>query len=193
MSVGAALTLKQRKLCEYVAAGMNQTQAAIGAGYAKSAASQTAARMMALAKVKAYHEELLTPKLRHIETTQINTLRELAAIAHADPAQLFDEAGKILPIKKMPEEIRRAIKSIKLAPDGSVVEVRLESKPAALALLGRYHHLWDQPLPPPPPDEPRVAGQSHVEAVELIQRLTPQALQRPAITGSESKAEEVER
>ena len=175
------LTAKQKLFCEFIVRGVSGTQSAIKAGYSTNGASTQAIRLLANAMIQAEITRLRTPVVHFIEVTQINTLRELAAIAHADPALLFDAAGAIIPIRQMPEQIRRAIQSVEFDKAGRLIKVRLAHKVPALMLLGRYHNLFDQPVPPPAGEE-RAAGLDQAAAVELIQKRTPGMLTRPSVT-----------
>lgn len=66
------LTGKEKKFCEYLADGNNQTQAAILAGYSRDSAASIASRLMKKPQIRAYLAELdkeicrtigLTPEL----------------------------------------------------------------------------------------------------------------------------------
>jgi hypothetical protein len=71
-------------------------------------------------------------------------LRELARLAYADLRELVDEQGKLLPMKDWPDDIARAVSSVKVrkenltAGDGEqedVVEVKLWDKGKMLTAL----------------------------------------------------------
>lgn len=75
-------------------------------------------------------------------------LREVGRLAYSDIGDMFDENGKLLPVKKLPEDIRRAIKSIEVvrgnvdAGDGKfddLVKVQLHPKGDKLQDLMKHH------------------------------------------------------
>jgi hypothetical protein len=51
----------------------------------------------------------------------LEKLQDLECIAFADPAQAFDKEGKLLPLEKIPEDLRKAIASYD-------VEERIENR-----------------------------------------------------------------
>ena len=84
-----------------------------------------------------------------VEANQV--LYELACMAYADITLLYDAQGTLLPMQDWPDEIRPAVRSVKvrvhLTADGVVEEVRdvrLWDKPRALTLLGTHLGLFEQ-------------------------------------------------
>jgi hypothetical protein len=74
-------------------------------------------------------------------------LRELAALAYADPGELFDESGNLRPIKDMPKGIRSMIGQIEIvkknaeAGDGAtdiVHKIKMWDKVPALGMLLKH-------------------------------------------------------
>lgn len=83
-------------------------------------------------------EDLIDPK---------RLLRELTGMVYSDLREAFDEHGKLKPIHEWPENLARAVASVKAmkknltAGDGKtddVVEIRLWDKTAAVTLLMRH-------------------------------------------------------
>jgi terminase small subunit-like protein len=75
-------------------------------------------------------------------------LREAARLAYSDIRELFDEQGNLLPIKKWPDDIAKAVASIEFvkknvtAGDGKVddvIKLRLWDKPRKLENLMKHH------------------------------------------------------
>ncbi len=75
-------------------------------------------------------------------------LREAARLAYSDIRELFDDAGNLLPIKKWPDDIAKAVASIEFvkknvtAGDGKVddvIKLRLWDKPRKLENLMKHH------------------------------------------------------
>ena len=77
-----------------------------------------------------------------------NSMREAARLAYSDVRELFDEQGKLKPIKDWPEDMARAVASVEVvkgnvdAGDGqrdTVVKLRLWDKTKALENLMKHH------------------------------------------------------
>jgi hypothetical protein len=93
---------------------LNATQAAIRAGYGRKNADVNGPRLLGDAGVRAFVDEQLRKRAEALELTAARIDRERARVALLDPAQLFDESGNLLPVRRMPEDARRAIASVKL-------------------------------------------------------------------------------
>lgn len=75
-------------------------------------------------------------------------LREVGRLAFSDIRELFDDAGKLLPVKQWPEDIARAVKSVEVVRgnvdkgDGKydeVVKIQLWDKPRPGENLMKHH------------------------------------------------------
>jgi phage terminase small subunit len=139
---------QQRFVSEYVTS-LNGAKAAIAAGYAPKAARAQAARLLTKADISAAVEAVQKKALNEAQATVERVIREYAAVAFLDPGDLFDGAGRLLPISKVPEESRRALAAFETyeATPGEegqplpVVEtkrVRFVSKLGALHSLARH-------------------------------------------------------
>lgn len=80
-------------------------------------------------------------------------LQEYARLAFIDPAKLFDESGRPLPIQKMDEDTRRAIIGVDVATVGNdqmgigeVLKLRLADKRAALDSVARHLGMFNDKL-----------------------------------------------
>jgi phage terminase small subunit len=140
---------RQRFVDEYlVDRDLNQTQAAIRAGYAKNSAHVTASRLMSDATVQAAIAERTAARRQRMELTQDRVLEELANIALFDPATMFSADGALLNVVDMPERTRRAIASVKArieyegqgadAKPVQIVEVKLWNKGQSLDLAMKH-------------------------------------------------------
>ena len=74
-------------------------------------------------------------------------LRETARLAYSDIGQIFAADGTLLPVHKLPEDIRRSIASVEVVKrnvdsgDGKtddVIKIRVWDKPKALEFLGKH-------------------------------------------------------
>lgn len=126
----------------------NATRAYIAVGYAArgNAAEVCAARLLRNVQVAAYVKQREAEAREHAEeryqVTQDNVLAELAGITYSDPADLYDEEGKLLPIHQIPERARRAIASIEYGKDG--VKIKFWSKTAGADMLAKHLNLYEQ-------------------------------------------------
>jgi hypothetical protein len=77
-----------------------------------------------------------------------NSMREAARLAYSDIRRIFDEDGRLLPMKKWPEDIARCVSSCEIvkgnvdAGDGmrdTVIKLRLWDKGKALENLMKHH------------------------------------------------------
>lgn len=70
-------------------------------------------------------------------------LQHAEEIMDLDVAELVDEHDNILPIRKMPAHVRRAIAAFEKDGKGGV-KVRLCDRMTALRLLGQHERLWNE-------------------------------------------------
>lgn len=87
---------------------------------------------------------------RDLELTADRTIEEIRRLALSDIGVLFDEQGRLKPLKDIPPAIRATIASVKVTKtnrivgDGvqeDVVEVKLWDKLRALEMAAKHHGL----------------------------------------------------
>ncbi len=79
-------------------------------------------------------------------------IREQAHTAFFDPVLLFDQDGRLLPLHKMPEIARRAVKSVKIrgiksdddSVQGVIAEIQMWDKLKALHDIGDFLQMYKQ-------------------------------------------------
>ena len=72
-------------------------------------------------------------------------IRNLRMYADFDPAEMFDDNGRLLSIKQMPERIRRALSAMEIEEglDGEVTKrVKWIDPGRAIELLGKYRKMF---------------------------------------------------
>jgi hypothetical protein len=92
-----------------------------------------------------------------VQEAELNTTRwakEMAAIGHLDPGELYDAQGNLIPVHQLPEHVRRAIASVEIehrtsgkGDDRETVvtqKVKMNDKNAALANIGRHLGAFDK-------------------------------------------------
>ena len=135
----------------------NATRAAVRAGYSTRTAHSSGPRLLADVEVATYirlHTEKIVDGIEEESRTTVkNVLREVERIAYLDPQGMFDEHGALLPLDKIPEDLRRAIASFEVVEtfewegegpnrrkvfSGYLKKVKLWSKDSMLTLSARH-------------------------------------------------------
>lgn len=144
---------------EYLRNGQNGTQAAIAAGYGPKGAHTRANRLLKDPEIR----NLIASRAAEIaEGAQLNTrnwARDLAAIAFCDIGDLYDEQGNLRPVEDLPEQVRRAIASMKVVKRDIknvgtevITEIRFWDKNAALVTIARHLGLFERDNAPKAPN-----------------------------------------
>lgn len=144
---GDGLTAKQRLFClEYLANGCKGARAARSAGYSPECAKQQALENLRKPAIRRFLEKRLEKRVARLELKAERLDQELARCAYVDPGQLQNpETGEAIPLHELPEDVRRAVRSVKIREIwtgrgkdaeqiGQVVEIRLEPKVEAIGL-----------------------------------------------------------
>ena len=131
-----AVAERQKTFVEaYLSNGHNAAQAAIAAG--TGGKYQKPAVQALLAKRAKEIAEL-------VEMNTQNGAEELRAIAFSDVGDLVDDRGKPIPMSELPPHVRAAISSVKVTPDGKVIEYKFWDKPGALQTMARHLGLFEK-------------------------------------------------
>jgi phage terminase small subunit len=173
----------------------NGTRAAIAAGYARNSASVTASRMLRNAKVQVEIEEITQERLKRLEVTAGNVLRELAKIAFAnigDYLAVQDDGSISIDLSRIGPLEAAAITDLKIEEcvTGSGqnqkrfrrTRLRLTSKTTALELLGKHLKLWTD----------RSSSQHHVSLAERMRKARERVLRGMTDAELNEKIKELE-
>lgn len=125
----------------------NATRAAEKAGYATPATAATKVLKKPIVQQLLGHR--LQERIWRCEVDADRVLRELMAIGLFNPQDMFDEKGEMIDLLKLPPQVARAVRSVKVSyqesPDeeGNFnmiknVELQFWDKMAALQLLARH-------------------------------------------------------
>lgn len=121
------------------------------------AAAQAASRLVRKGNIQSAIEKALRGQMQRTEISGDRVLRELYRILTVDIADAFEENGALKPLKKMPEDVRRAISGIEVdeiwdteyedgkkrkVQVGETRKVKFWSKTEAAQLLGKNLKLW---------------------------------------------------
>lgn len=120
------------------------------AGYSKKSARDRSKDLQRNAKVREAIDRGIAEKERELKDKCVRTMEHAYAQATADIAELFDDEGNPLPLRKMPRDARRAIQAIEVEfeevtdEDGSVrrvprlARIKLHDKRASQELFAKY-------------------------------------------------------
>lgn len=137
-----ALNPKQKRFCEEYMIDLNATQAAIRAGYSVKTAQEQGARLLSNVMVSREIERLQAIQSRRTGISADRVITELAKIAFVNPANIFDQYGRLR--EGVTEDDLRCIEGIKYKrsdfDNGSSTEreIKVASKLKALELLGKH-------------------------------------------------------
>lgn len=144
----------------------NRTQAAIRVGYSEKSAEVQGSRLYRNAKVRQRINELTAAQEKRVEVNSDEILQELKRLGYSDIRILFDEQGALKPIKEWPDDVARAVASVKVREEfedrhrgttceqcsrqmyrelvGYTKEVKFWSKNDALNSLGKHKKLFTE-------------------------------------------------
>ncbi len=120
---------------------LNQTKAAIRAGYSENTAATQASRLLTNVKVRAAFDELKAIRNEQLGVDAGYVLKRLMDVDALDIADLLDDNGKIKPVSEWSVEWRQNISSFEVADDGqggSVVKLKFPDKVKNLELIGKH-------------------------------------------------------
>jgi phage terminase small subunit len=142
----STLTPKQKLFVEEYLIDLNATQAAIRAKYSVKSASDIGRELLRKTPVADAIAIAMAERSARVNITQDRVLRELAAMAYYDPADLGNERiEKPSDIAKLPEHVRRAIIGWSWDKHGNFV-LKLASKTPNLELIGRHQSMFKDRL-----------------------------------------------
>jgi phage terminase small subunit len=143
------LTDKQEMFCrEYLACEFNATEAARRAGYKQARAS--GCENLAKPNIQARIAELNKERIERVEADADYLLKRLLNESEADLADIVDDDGNVLPIRKWPKIWRQGLvagidvervfagKGEDREQVGEIVKVKLADRIRRLELLGKH-------------------------------------------------------
>jgi phage terminase small subunit len=132
------LTAKQQRFVDEYLVDLNATQAAIRAGYSAKAAASIGEENLRKPEIQAAIQQRMRAIQERTEVTAEKVVRELAAMAFYDPATIGDaQINGPADIKKLPEQVRRAIIGWGWDKHGNFT-LKLSPKTPSLDLLARH-------------------------------------------------------
>jgi phage terminase small subunit len=108
--------------------------AGVKAGFSPKTAAQIASRALALPHVAAYYQAELAKRAERTGIDADYVLQRLASIDAMDVGDIYDDDGKLLPIKQWPALWRQMVKEV----DMKTGKVKLQDKLKTLELIGKH-------------------------------------------------------
>lgn len=147
------MTPKQELFCKEYLIDLNATQAAIRAGYSVNTAEKIGSENLRKPEVAKKIQEAMNQRSQETEITAKRVLQEIAKMAFLDIGEAYDDKGKLLSPKDMPENIRRAVAGIEVneisvgdVVIGETKKVKFHDKSKGLEMLGRHLKLFTDVL-----------------------------------------------
>jgi phage terminase small subunit len=175
----AELTPKQKIfVAEYLANGMNATQAAISAGYSKSTACEMGAENLRKPHIATAIGAKAEKHLNKLDYGIDRCLNEVARLAFFDPAKLFEDDGSLKPIKSIDPDTRAVIAGLEVSDIwdssegdqksiiGTLKKVKISDRKGALDMLFRYHALYKDKVEHTGPEGGPIQAQITVKFVK---------------------------
>jgi len=130
------LTQKQLALIEVLMStpGITLRDAGLQAGYSSAGSHGAVCKAMTLPHVKAYYDAQLAKRAERTGIDADYVLQRLATIETMDVADIFDDDGKLLPIKQWPLIWRQMVKEV----DMKTGKIKLQDKLRTLELIGKH-------------------------------------------------------
>jgi hypothetical protein len=128
--------LRQTKFVQQVLLGAGYAEAVRKAGYKDVKDPHVAAwELRQNPKIRA----AIAAGLQKLQLSREELVRIVERIAEANPKEYYDEDGNLINIRKLPDDLARAIKKVKLGEFGT--EIELHSPLEAVTLLAKLHRL----------------------------------------------------
>lgn len=171
----APLTGKEKRFVQEYLKDLNQTQAAVRAGYTKhpDAARSIASRLATKANISTAIALGMAERAKAVQVDAHFVISELKKIANVDIAQAYDANGNLLSFDQMPEDVRRSIAGVETVEEyegfgkdrtwtGYTKKVKFWPKDKALELLGKHIGMFTDKI------EHSGPGGEPLQAVQVI-------------------------
>jgi len=166
---------KQILYVEYRIAGYPKREAAKQAGYAKKSAHNAAMRLEQHQNIQQAINQGLSHQQYRIRYEADDVVREMCRIAFSDFRQAFDENGDLKPLNEMPEEVAKAIQSVKISvhEEGQVQvkDIRFWDKTKSLEQLGRHFALFTDNMRHTGPDGGPIQHEHGIKRGDPVERM----------------------
>ena len=155
------ITPKKRQFAKEYLIDLNNTQAAIRAGYSAKTAYSQGERLLRDVEVQKLIQELMQNRSMRVEVTAERVLAEIAKVAFGDVRKLFGPGGELIRISDLDDDAAACIAGCDIVTvsrgEGEVeyvAKVKMADKLKALELAGKHLGLFrdgstveDTPMP----------------------------------------------
>lgn len=136
----AGLTPQMERFAREYVVDLDAGAAALRAGYSAKdhkVAATKASHLLRRPDVAALVASLKAQQFKRLDMKADDVLQEFMRLADVDPGKLYDKDGQLLPVYKLPDDVRRCISSIEYDANG-LPKIRFWSKVEALGMLAKH-------------------------------------------------------
>ena len=135
---------KREMFCREYIKDLNGTQAAIRAGYSEKTANRIASQLLSKLDVQSRIAEMQSVRVEEVRIDANYVLKRLIEIDEMDVADILDDGGDFLPIRKWPKVWRTTLSGLDIAIINSgdtetiLKKIKWPDKVKNLELLGKH-------------------------------------------------------
>lgn len=135
---------KREMFCREYIKDLNGTQAAIRAGYSEKTANRIASELLTKPDVQARVMELQSVRVEEVRIDANYVLKRLIEIDEMDIADILDDGGDFLPIKKWPKIWRTRLSGLDISiinsgdTEAIIKKIKWPDKVKNLELIGKH-------------------------------------------------------
>ena len=136
--------VKHDVFCREYIKDLNASQAAIRAGYSAKTANRTGSYLLSNHDIQARIEELKADRVEEVKIDANYVLKRLIEIDEMDVADILDDGGDFLPIRKWPKTWRTTLSGLDIAiinsgdTEAIIKKIKWPDKVKNLELLGKH-------------------------------------------------------
>lgn len=141
----SSLNDRQELFCIEYIKDLNQTQAAIRAGYSQKTARSIGNRLLTNVDIQARIDVLKSQRVEEVKIDANYVLKRLLEIDSLDVADILDDENNLLPVKEWPKAWRTSVSAIDITElkstedfDSFLKKVKMPDKLKNLELLGKH-------------------------------------------------------
>ena len=136
--------VKHEVFCREYIKDLNASQAAIRAGYSAKTANRTGSFLLSNPDIQARIEDLKADRVEEVRIDANYVLKRLIEIDEMDVADILDDGGDFLPIRKWPKTWRTTLSGLDIAiinsgdTEAIIKKIKWPDKVKNLELLGKH-------------------------------------------------------
>lgn len=135
---------KREMFCREYIKDLNGTQAAIRAGYSEKTANRIASQLLSKLDIQSRIAEMQSVRVEEVRIDANYVLKRLIEIDEMDVADILDDGGDFLPIRKWPKTWRTTLSGLDIAiinsgdTEAIIKKIKWPDKVKNLELLGKH-------------------------------------------------------